>query len=112
MRSSALFSIMIVFLLSSCTNEKLRQESIQLKIDERIAEFKRKNLASCEQQAMEKAAKKADSILLMNADLWQIRTDLIERPPIPSKPSSPQVKIRVDSSKAVPLFPVTGAQKN
>ncbi|MFZ4542581.1 MAG: hypothetical protein ACOYOA_00920 [Saprospiraceae bacterium] len=96
--------------LVSCDNEKLRQATIQQKVNERISEFKSKKMAGCKQQAMEVAVKRADSILLMNTDLWQIQTDDIERPPIPEKPGLPNVKVTIDSSKVKPLFPVNFGQ--
>ena len=93
--------------LSSCNNEKLRQETIKDKIAERVSDFSARSLIACEQRALDLAVKMSDSILIANADLWQIRTDLMDRPPVPLKPSSSDVKVKVDSSKVEPIFPIS-----
>lgn len=111
MNSNRVLLFCILFGAFGCDNENVRKETIGQKINERIIAFKQRTIAGCELRALEKAAKMADSILLANVDLWQIQTDPGTRPTLPLKPTPPAIKIRVDSSKVEPLFPLSGNLK-
>jgi hypothetical protein len=93
-----------LFLLSSCGEDKRRQGVIADRIKERVENFRIKKLTECRNQALDIATAHADSILLKNADLWQIKGDNIPRPPRPSKPGAPDISIKIDTTPAKPLF--------
>lgn len=103
--------LFLLFFCSSCDKEKERQLSIKQKINEKVGIFSSKTWVSCEQRALDRAVKLADSILLANADLWQIQTDLTDRPTIPIKPLGPNPAIKIDSSKVEPIFPINPKKK-
>ena len=97
--------LLCIFLFISCQEDSRRQTTIDTKIKEKIDEFRNRKLAECRLQALDIAATNADSILLKNADLWQIQGSIIPRPPRIAKPGTPDITIRVDSTPAKPLFP-------
>jgi hypothetical protein len=96
----------IVFIGVACGEDHRREAIIAAKIKERIEDFKTRKITECQKSALDIAITKADSILLKNADLWQIHGDSIPRPPRPTKPGEPTIKVKVDSTPAKPLFPL------
>ncbi len=99
------FIAILASLFFACKEDSRRNDILAAKIQEKVADFRMRKLSECRRQALDIATTNADSILLKNADLWQIRGDLIPRPPRPSKPGAPNITVKVDSSPAKPLFP-------
>jgi hypothetical protein len=96
----------------SCNQAGERQSIIDAAIREKVENFTQKRLQDQRQKELEKAIAKADSILLLNADLWQLSMDSLRaRPPRAIKPSSPNITIHVDSTPAQPLFPSLSKNK-
>jgi hypothetical protein len=96
------FFSLLLFL--SCGEDNRRQGVIAERIKERVESFRVKKMAECRNQALDIATAHADSILLKNADLWQIKGDNIPRPPRPSKPGAPDISIKIDTTPAKPIF--------
>lgn len=96
----------VLSVVTACGEDHRREAIIAAKIKERVEEFKSKKISDCRNSALDIAVTKADSILLKNADLWQIQGTDIPRPPRPTKPSEPKIKTKIDSSAATPLFPI------
>jgi hypothetical protein len=96
--------VLAVFFCSGCGEDDRRQGVIESRIKERVESFRTKKLLECRNQALDIATTNADSILLKNADLWQIKGDNIPRPPRPSKPGAPDITIKIDTTAAKPLF--------
>lgn len=94
------------FLLAACGEDNRREGIIAAKIKEKIEEFKIRKKTECRNSALNIAITRADSILLKNADLWQIQGTDIPRPPRPSKPGEPKIKVKIDSTAVQPLFPI------
>jgi hypothetical protein len=106
LKKSYSIGFLLCFLLS-CSQEEQRQAILQAQIQGKIEDFKSKKWDEYRQKEMETAIEKADSILLMNADLWQIPMDSLKaRPPKAVKPGVPAIKIVVDSTPVKPLFPI------
>ncbi len=106
LRYKHFFSLLLLsaLLFSGCGEDNRRQGVIEARIKERVATFSTKKLLECRNQALDIAAINADSILLKNADLWQIKGDNIPRPPRPGKPGAPDITIKIDTTPAKPLF--------
>lgn len=106
MKKYHLYIVYFCFSFIACGEDNRREAIIAAKIKEKIDEFRLKKVTECHDSALEIAITKADSILLKNADLWQIQGTDIPRPPRPTKPGDPKIKIKVDSTPAQPLFPI------
>ncbi len=97
----------LIFLFSSCSQEAERQALIQATIQAKVQEFRERKQEEYRTKLFDAAVKQADSILLLNADLWQIPMDSLRaRPPRVSKPNTPKTTISVDSTPVKPLFPI------
>lgn len=97
---------LLLLIVSACGEDNRRQAIIEARIKEKIEDAKMKKLNECRNQALSIATEHADSILLHNADLWQIQGDSIPRPPKPGKPDAPKINTKIDSTPAIPLFPI------
>jgi hypothetical protein len=97
--------IFFLFFMVACNKEKERQAVIDAAIKDKIETFTTKKWDEIRQKELEAASKIADSILLQNADLWQLSMDnLHARPPKAVKPGAPNITINVDSTPVKPLF--------
>ena len=99
-----LFVYFCFVFITACGEDRRRQSTIDTRIKERVEDFRIKKLKECSNQALDIATTNADSILLKNADLWQIKGDNIPRPPRPIKPGEPNITIKIDTTPAKPLF--------
>jgi hypothetical protein len=101
-----IFFIGILFVFVACDEEKERQKIIDAAINLKVEDYKTKRLEEEKRKELDEAVHIADSILLFNADLWQISMDSLGiRPPRVNKPGAPDLTIAVDSSPIKPLFP-------
>ena len=99
--------ITFVFLFLACNQEVERQALIDAAVKEKIADFQEKKINEYRKKEFEDATKIADSILLLNADLWQLSMDSLgARPARVVKPKTPSITIPVDSTPVNPLFPL------
>jgi hypothetical protein len=106
LKNRCYWGLILCFFLS-CSQEEQRQAILQAQIQGKIEDFKSKKWEEYRQKEMETAIQRADSILLMNADLWQIPMDSLKaRPPKAVKPGAPEIKTVVDSTPVKPLFPI------
>lgn len=106
LKNNCYFGLCLFFLIS-CNQEEQRQAILQAQIQGKIEDFKVKKWEEYRQKELETAIQKADSILLMNADLWQLPIDTLRiRPPKAVKPGAPDIKTVVDSTPVKPLFPI------
>lgn len=96
-----------VLVFASCNKEAERQAMIDAAISVKVKEFQEKKLADFSKKEFEEATRIADSILLLNADLWQLSMDSLgARPARVTKPKTPTSFIAVDSTPVSPLFPL------
>lgn len=104
----SLFIIGIVFLtIISCDKTPIesigeRQDRIDAAVIEKLEERRKLKKSACKKNALVLAEKKVDSILLAEAKL--ITIDTINKPPVPIKPSAPEILIPKDSTPVKPLF--------
>lgn len=104
---SRYYLVLLLCFVFACSQEEQRQAILQAQIQGKIEDFKSKKWEEYRQKEIETAIQRADSILLMNADLWQIPMDSLRaRPPKATKPNAPEIKTVVDSSPVKPLFPI------
>ena len=75
----------------------------QAALDKRLKKFKEMKTRICHENAMEEVLVIVDSLLTERAQV--IKTSPISKPPIPPKPSAPDVKLPDDSS---PIGPIIG----
>ena len=92
-------SIVVVSLFSfqHTTNKTTQQE-----LDKRLKKFRALKLKKCNQLAMEEVLIIVDSLLLKRAQV--IKTSPIDKPPIPPKPSAPDVILPDDSTPIAPII--------
>ena len=96
-----------IFLFLACNHEVERQTLIDAAIKEKVADFQEKKINEYRKREFEDATKIADSILLLNADLWQLSMDSLgTRPVRVEKPKIPNITIPLDSTPVNPLFPL------
>jgi hypothetical protein len=91
----------------ACNEEEQRQAMIAAAVKEKVSDFQEKKIANFRKKEFEEATRIADSILLLNADLWQISMDSLgARPARVTKPKTPTTIIPIDSTPVNPLFPL------
>ncbi len=96
-----------IFFFFACNQDAERQALIDAAIKVKVTDFQEKKIEEYRKKEFEDATKIADSILLLNADLWQLSMDSLgARPARVEKPKTPSVTITVDSTPVNPLFPL------
>ncbi len=99
--------IAFFLICAACNQEAERQTIIDNAIKEKVMEFREKKMAEFSKKEFEEATHIADSILLLNADLWQLSMDSLgARPARVTKPKTPTSIISIDSTPVSPLFPL------
>lgn len=74
----------------------------QEELDKRLKKFKQMKIKDCNEKAMEEVIEIVDSMLTRRAQV--IKTSPISKPPIPPKPSAPDVKLPDDSTPVGPII--------
>jgi hypothetical protein len=99
--------IAFVLIFAACNKEAERQAIIDAAIKEKVSDFQEKKLIAFRKSEFEEATRLADSILLLNADLWQLSMDSLgARPARVTKPKTPTTIVPIDSTPINPLFPL------
>lgn len=95
---SCLFSFLSV-VFSGCQED--RPAIVRLKVQERVQEFREKQLVACRAAVYEKAGRMADSILIAEAK-QEVQDSLGRLRPF--RPSQPPDVPPVDTARVAPLF--------
>lgn len=93
------FGAIVLLMISSCNRNKER--IIRAKVDERVADFRKKEMAKCRVALMIEAEKIADSLLLYEA-LQEVNDSLKQLRPF--KPLPPAAIPPLDSAAVKPIF--------
>ncbi|MEY4903653.1 MAG: hypothetical protein RLZZ292_1468 [Bacteroidota bacterium] len=101
--------IIIFFLLIGCKDEKAHQAAIDAMVQSKVDNYRKQQLTERQLKVLEIANRKADSILLKNAALWQIDSTL--RPDLPSRPTKPTFSNENDTIPVKPLFKPSSFKK-
>ncbi len=96
------FFVGFLLLLLACRDEAAHQLAVKNLTDEKINAYKEKRKKDCVNAWFDEASKKADSIMILNADIWQWNDTLI-RPKLMTRPDKPTFK-NADSIGIKPLF--------
>lgn len=104
-------SVATLLLLAGCQPERDRtaevQAMIQQEVDKRVDNYRQVVLQRCEDQMMEEAVRRTDSILLEEARNWK---DTIAKPPKPLRPDRPALRPLLDTTPVRPLLPADTAR--
>ncbi len=106
MKTIAYISLLFIFFYSceSATHVD-KEEAIEEKVQERLAEFERVITARCQKKILEEAEALADSIILERARLL---TDSLTKPEKPGRPERPAtMRIKDSLFQLAPLFKET-----
>lgn len=106
-RGALLLAIFLIAAgLSACIKKRDRQAEIdaliQQTIKERLANYRKVRLEQCREKILAEATRQADSIMILEALL---STDSINRPPKPTRPERPEIKLLDDTTPVRPLLP-------
>ncbi len=103
------FYFSFFFLLIGCKDDKAHQAAIATAVQTKVESYRQQQLSERQQKVLEEANRKADSILLKNAELWQIDSTL--RPDLPSRPTKPTFSNENDTIPVKPLFKPSSFKK-
>jgi hypothetical protein len=101
-----IFMIVSICCATACKDEAAHKAAVDTAIAEKIERYKQKRVSDCMQSCLVEASKKSDSIMILNADIWQW-DDSIRRPQKMERPEKPNFK-RLDSVAIKPLFDKKG----
>ncbi len=101
--------VILFFLLIGCKDDKAHQAAIDAAVQTKVENYRQQQLSERQQKVLEEANRKADSILLKNAELWQIDSTL--RPDLPSRPIKPTFSNENDTIPVKPLFKPSSFKK-
>lgn len=96
------FLILILSICNACRDEAAHKIAIDAAITEKVSRYKQKRIDDCMQACLVEATKKSDSIMILNADMWQWN-DSLQRPPKMDRPARPDFR-KTDSVGIKPLF--------
>ncbi len=82
--------------------QKSVNKETQAELDKRLKKFKKMKTRICNEDAMEEVMIIVDSMLIRRAQV--IKTSPISKPPIPPKPSAPDVRLPDDSTPVGPII--------
>jgi hypothetical protein len=101
-----IFMVITILSVSACKDAAAHKTAVDTAIAEKIARYKQKRINDCMQSCLTEASKKSDSIMILNADIWQWN-DSISRPKKMDRPDKPNFK-KIDSVAIKPLFDKKG----
>lgn len=78
-----------------------RKREIDLQVAEQVANYTKIRKENCKEAILKEAGKIVDSLLILEA---RARIDSINKPPIPDKPSKPELLEIKDSLEVAPFF--------
>lgn len=93
------FSGLFLLLIAACGQNK--EQIIQQKVAERVAEFKQKKIAECRQALLTDAEHIADSLLMQDA-LNQVLDSMARLRPF--RPTRPATIPPIDTTRVKPIF--------
>jgi hypothetical protein len=96
------FLISMLLICNACRDEAAHKAAVNAAILEKVSRYKQKRINDCIQTCLTEATLKSDSIMVLNADMWQWN-DSIQRPPKMDRPARPDFK-KTDSVGIKPLF--------
>ncbi len=101
-----IFMAVIILSFIACKDEAAHKAAVDIAIAEKIENYKQKRIRDCMESCLTEASKKSDSIMILNADIWQWN-DSIRRPQRMDRPEKPNFK-KIDSVAIKPLFDKKG----
>lgn len=100
------FAFLLLLPLLSCIRERDRAAEVKKIIAERVkarlAEYREIRLQRCREELMKEAARRADSVVVAQAELLR---DTLSRPPKPLRPERPERAAPADTTPLRPLLP-------
>lgn len=87
------------------TKKQLMDEALQKKMNDFTRAVERK----CEINIQKRAEEIVDSLLLQEAKIKTV--DTFKRPPVPTKPTKPEIKPAKDTTEIKPLFEDNGEEE-
>ncbi|MCB0663948.1 MAG: hypothetical protein KDC24_14470 [Saprospiraceae bacterium] len=101
-----LISLGLTFFLAGCDDyAEVREKMVQDTLKEKLEAFRIKELTECREDALKVATIKVDSILIARA---KASKDSLNKPPIPDKPTRPDLLNPLDSSEVGPILQKNG----
>jgi hypothetical protein len=99
----------ILCFVMGCKDESAHKTAIAAAVWSKVENYKEQQIKERRSKIIEEANQKADSILLKNAELWQIDSTL--RPDLPIRPTKPTFSNENDSIPVKPLFKPSSFKK-
>ncbi len=110
MKRHALFLLISIFIAGNtgCIKKRDRQAEIEVMIQQevkdRLASYREARIRQCQEEILEEATRRSDSIMILEALLAK---DTLSRPPRPDRPVKPEIRSLDDTTPIRPLLPPT-----